>query len=137
MLKKHFVKFSSPGTFCHEERMLQIDSWDVDKAVEMARSIEERYGATPFCFQFVTKGREECELDSRVVDRSGRYYLGGEILTLEQVKAKNDPDDRILISNMERNDWDRIIVNTNSWKMTQPLEDDDVVLDFEVEEGVS
>ena len=32
---------------------------------------------------------------------------------------------------MECNGYARIIVNTNSWKVTQPLRDDDVVLDWE------
>ena len=31
-------------------------------------------------------------------------------------------------THMENNGYDRIVVNTNSWKWTQPLEQDDVVL---------
>ena len=129
-MEKHFVLFSSPGTFVHEETQKPIDSWDVEKAKKMADDISERYGATPFAFQFVTRAREENELDSKEVKRSGRYYLGGKVETLEQVKQRNSPDERILRSNMEGNGWNRIITNTNSWKVTQPLEDDDVVLDY-------
>lgn len=38
------------------------------------------------------------------------YYLGGDVLTLEDVKVKM-PDEKILISNMENNGHDRIIIN--------------------------
>ena len=131
MINKHFVLFVSPGTFFNEERMIPIDSWDVDRAVEMARDVVERHGATPFAFCFVTKGRKEDELDSREIERSGRYYLGGEILTLEQVEARNDPDDRILISNMKSNGHSRIIVNRNSYRSTQPFLEGDTVLEYD------
>lgn len=60
------------------------------------------------------------------------YYLGGEVFTLEQIKQKNDTQDRILISNMENNKWEKIIVNTNSYKVTRPLEKDDIILGDEV-----
>ena len=94
----------------------------------MASEITERYGAKPYGFQFTTRERADDELDSKVTEKSNMYYLGGEVLTLEEVKAKNCPDDKILISNMESNGYERIIVNTNSWKFTAPLQDDDVVL---------
>jgi hypothetical protein len=58
-------------------------------------------------------------------------FHGGKIETLTDVKERNDPDERILLSNMECNKWDRIITNTNSWKVTQPLLAEDVVLDWE------
>jgi len=129
-MNKNFVRFLSPGTFCHEETTKPIGSWDVEKATEMARTIEERYGATPFAFQFVTRGRNKNELDSRVTATSGRYYLGGKVLTLKQIKARKNPDDKTLIWNMENNGWNRVVENRNSWKVVQPLEDDDTVLDF-------
>ena len=50
--------------------------------------------------------------------------------TLEEVKQRNDPKEEILRSNMECNGYDQIIVNTNSWKVTLPLEAGDTVLDF-------
>ena len=58
------------------------------------------------------------------------YYLGGRVLTLDEVKAEMS-DERILIQNMESNDWGRIVVNTNSWKIMLPIDDDDVVLEYE------
>ena len=58
------------------------------------------------------------------------YYLGGKVETLAEVKARATKDDSILIANMECNHYDRIITNTNSWKVTQPLNPKDVVLDW-------
>jgi len=126
----HFVTFLSPGTFVHEETTKPIESWDVEKAKRMARSIKERHAATPFAFVFTTRSRTGEDLDSKEVKRSGRYYLGGKIETIEAVRKRNDPNERILLGNMECNKWHRIIVNTNSWKIVQPLDVDDVVLDW-------
>jgi len=127
-VKKHFVIFYSPGTFVSETDRQEIDSWDVDKAVEMSKKIKQRYNATPYGFRFITRGRKDSELDSKVIKESNMYFLGGKILTLQDVIDRNDPEDRILISNMRGNKWDRVIVNDNSWRITQPLEEGDVVL---------
>ncbi len=129
-MKKHFVTFYSPGTIVHEYSEKPIDSWDVDKAKEMAKDILERYSATPFGFQFSTRERKDDELDSKVIKKSNMYYLGGTILTLADVKKRGDKKDYILIMNMEGNGYDRVIENTNSWKATMPLEKGDIVLDM-------
>jgi hypothetical protein len=129
-MKKHFVVFRSPGTFFHEETTKEIGSWDVEEAKKMARGITERYGATPFGFYFITRSRKADDLDSSVSAKSNMYYLGGKIETLEEVKARATKDDNILIRNMECNGYQRIITNTNSWRVTQPLNTGDVVLDW-------
>lgn len=134
-MKKHFVVFYSPGTFVAESTTKPIESWDVETAIEMSYNIKVRHGATPFGFQFVTKEREKDELDSHVAERSGMYYLGGDILTLTEIKERDDPRDSILICNMESNDWDRIVENRNSYLWTQLLKEGDVVLDYSVEKG--
>lgn len=128
-MKKHFVIFFSPGTFVAEQSPKPIESWDTDKAVEMSKDIKERNGALPYGFCFTTRERKDDELDSRETKRSGMYYLGGKVLTLEDVKARNDPNDLTLISNMKGNKWGKVVVNNNSWRWTQPFQDDDVVLD--------
>jgi len=127
-MEKHFVKFLSPGTFLDEETWKEIDSWDIEQAIEMSKSIIERHNATPYGFQFVTRERSEEESDSRQTAKSGIYYLGGKIMTLDDVK-RSMPDEGILISNMECNNWGRIIVNTNSWRICKPLYEDDQVID--------
>lgn len=129
-LIKHFVSFYSPGTFVSESTDREIPRWDIELAQKMAREVTERYGATPYGFHFFTRERGEGDLDSKVTKRSSMYYLGGKVLTLAEVEARNDPNDRILISNMRCNDYKRIIENTNSWKFVGELKDDDVVLEW-------
>lgn len=129
-MKKHFVEIFSPGSFVAETSLKEIDSWDTQEAMKMAHSIVERHNSRPYGFRFVTRGRGANDLDSKVVDTSPMYFLGGTVLTLADIKAENNPDNRILITNMEVNKWPRVIRNLNSWSATLPLQDDDVVLDF-------
>lgn len=129
-MKQHFVTFQSPGTFVAEESTLPIPSWDPAAVMEMARSITERYNAKPYGFYFTTRERGDTDLDSKETARSGMYYLGGKIETLDEVRQRNDPEERILLSNMEGNGYDRIIVNTNSWRVTRPFKDGDTVLEW-------
>ena len=129
-MKKHFVTFLSPGTFVAEDTTKPIDSWDIEAAKTMARKIKERYGAVPYGFRFTTRSRGENDLDSKVTAESPLYYLGGKVETLAEVKARATADDRILVSNMECNGYDKIITNTNSWRWTQPLQPSDIVLEW-------
>lgn len=130
-MKKHFVHFLSPGTFFSEETEKPIESWDVVKAMAMARKIKERYGATPYGFYFSTRSRSDDDLDSKRTKTSGIYYLGGKVETYEEVVARNDPKEQILRDNMRCNGYDRIITNTNSWKITTPLNKGDKVLEWD------
>lgn len=129
-MKRHFVTFLSPGTFVSEQNEASIASWDVEAAVSMARTIKQRYGATPYGFYFSTRSRGPDDLDSKVSATSNIYYLGGNVETKEEVFARNDPKESVLRSNMEINGFDRIIVNNNSWRFTAALRDTDVVLEF-------
>lgn len=128
-MEKHFVTFYSPGTFVAETNELPIDAWDTEKAVELARGIKQRYGARPYGFRFSTRSRGPDDLDSKVTAKSPYYFLGGRVETLAEVEARNDPKESILRSNMRGNGYDRIVVNDNSWRWTQPLDAGDVVLD--------
>lgn len=128
-MKKHFVTFYSPGTFVAEDTTKPIDKWDVQAAVAMARTISERHHAKPYGFRFSTRERGNADLDSKVTKKSGLYWLGGKVETLVEVKARATEKDRILVSNMECNGYERIVTNDNSWRWTMPLEKGDVVLD--------
>ena len=129
-MQRHFVTFFSPGTFVAERSTKPIEQWNIIVAKKMAHTIRERYGATPYGFQFTTRSRTGEDLDSKVTASSAFYYLGGTIETLDQVKARATEEDRILISNMEGNGWARVITNDNSWPWTQPLRDTDAVLEW-------
>lgn len=132
-MKAHFVTFYSPGTFVSEDSTYPIAAWDVDVAVAMARNIVERHGSTPYGFEFSTRERGPDDLDSKVTAKSVTYWLGGKVETLAEVEARNDPKETILRANMRCNGWDRIITNTNSWRITLPFRAEDVLLPFEVE----
>jgi len=127
--QQHFVTFYSPATFVAEDTRKPIDAWDVEMARAMAAEITERHGARPYGFRFTTRGRSASDLDSREITKSPFYYIKGRVETLAQVKARNDPADRILIGNMERNGYGRVITTVEGWKWTQPLRADDIVLE--------
>lgn len=139
-VSKHFVEFYSPGTMFFdfyspgtmfsEVTEKPIDSWDVEKAKEMALGITERHGATPHSFRFTTRSRGTKDLDSKETKKSCLYHLGGKIYTLPQVESRNARDEEILRSNMRCNGIKSIVVNTNSWKSVLPFGDGDVMLDF-------
>lgn len=126
----HFVTFCSPGTIVPETNEMPIGSWDIEEAKAMACTITQRHNATPFGFFFTTRSRDDADLDSRQTAKSNFYYLGGRVETREEVEARNDPIESILRDNMRRNGYDKIIVNTNSWRFTSFLRDTDVILDF-------
>lgn len=127
---KHFVVFYSPGTFLTEDTEKEIASWDVQEAMKMADHITERYGATPFGFQFISRARGDKDFEAKEFKRSFTYYLGGQIFTREEVEARNLPDEETLRWNMRVNKIDRIIQNDNSWRFTAALKPTDVVLDY-------
>lgn len=128
-MERHFVTFYSPGTFVSETTTKEISSWDVGAAREMARDIVERYGAKPYGFRFTTRARGDNDLDSKEVAHSGMYHLGGRLESLDEIVQRNDPKDKILISNMRINGWDFVLVNDNSYRITLPFDDRDHLLD--------
>ena len=89
-MKAHFVTFLSPGTFVCEETTKPIESWDTKEAVKMSKKITERYGAKPFVFVFSTRERGDKDLDSKTTKTSGRYFLGGKVLTLADVEKQKE-----------------------------------------------
>jgi len=128
-MKRHFVTFMSPGTFVAEDSTKQVESWDVKTAQEMAETIEERHGATPYGFYFSTQERGAGEWQPKQTAKSSMYYLPHcKVETLEEIEARNDPKESILRSNMRCNGWKRVVVTTKGWRWTQPLNDTDVVL---------
>lgn len=130
MLTKHYAVFCSPGSFTSEVSEHEISRWDIHEVIEISKTIKERYNSKPYGFYFVTKGRGPLELNSKIQETSKMYYLGGTVETYEEVCARNDPKEEILRSNMKWNNFDKIIVNTNSYKFTAPLREGDTVLNI-------
>jgi hypothetical protein len=129
-MKRHYVIFFSPGTFMAEETEKEINKWDIEAAKTTSKEIQERYGAVPYGFVFVTRKRKRNEMYPKTIKTSNMYYLGGKIETLEEIKLRNNSEDKTLISNMECNGYDKVVVNTNSWKWTMPLKKDDIILEM-------
>lgn len=93
-----------------------------------SRNSQQRHNARPYGFQFSTRERNDGDLDSHETKRSGTFFLGGTMLTIDDLDDRNDADDDMLRSNMKNNNWDRVIENTNSWKITLPFRDADTLL---------
>lgn len=128
MLKKDFVTFYSPGSFCAETTTLPISGWNEEEAIELSKDIVERYGAKPYRFQFTTRGREDDELDSRIIAESGMYYINGVVKTLADVEA--DPiRNRTLISNMKTFKCDRVVETYSPYRWVQFFEEGDKVVE--------
>ncbi len=129
-MEKNFVTFMSPGTFFAETTTKEIDTWDVELAKKMAEKIVERYNARPYGFYFSTRAREDDELDSKTVKTSNRYYIAenGKVETIEEIEARNDPDEEILRANMRGNGYERVFTTTKGWKATLPIEEGDMLV---------
>lgn len=128
-MKKHFVTFLSPGAFLAEENTIPIESWNVKKAQKMTAKIKQGYSAVPYGFYFTTRSRATSDLDSKETKRSGTYYLPHcKVETLAEVKARKNPEESILIANMEGNGWNKIVTTMSGWKWTQPFTKEDTLL---------
>lgn len=112
--------FLFPGSLFAEE-----DSRDVKD-----RSRPKNIPKGAFAYYFYDIDVAEVEIagkPQRVVspatNESGRFYIGGEIYTLAQVK-KLKGDYEALISNMETNDYPRVIkCRTGNWQPFYPDKD--------------
>src|ERR1039458_6679975 len=112
-LVKHYVTFVSPGTFFAESNTEEVKSWDVEEAKKKAKKILQRYNAVPYAFYFTTRTRSDKDFDSKETDKSNFYYLPHcKIETLEEILARNLPDEEILRDNMRINKFDKVVTTT-------------------------
>jgi hypothetical protein len=124
---KNYVTFYSPGSFVCEETEKEIEEWNIVKAIAMASSVGERYGAVPFGFRFSTlTASVDGFKPPKTTNKSGMYYLGGKLLTKDDVGR--EWGDSILYRNMVNNDIELIIQNDNSWRWTAEFKKKDVLL---------
>jgi hypothetical protein len=136
--REHSVTFYSPGMLFAESSSVPIDSWSPALAVGLAEKIVERYGAKPYGFRFETHIVADAipdgeggtlEVKPRPVTKSGLYFLGGRIETIDVVNARAAPDESILRSSMLCNGYWIVCVNTNSYKSVHPFEETDFIVD--------
>jgi len=137
--RKVFAQFFSPGTLFAETSMRELAEGTVEEAVASSKEISERYSATPYGFDIVTKLVSEpiddgeggkMEVASKEVSREGRYYLGGRLIRYEEA-VEMDGERSAWCSNMRGNGWPICIQNTNSFKSTNPFRKDDAIVDLE------
>lgn len=136
-MRKHQVTFYSPGTFVSESTTMDIESWDTAKAVEMSEKIKERYNARPYAFVFTTllvsddvpdgEGGK-LKVEPKQVERSGLHFLGGRLETYDDVLARKDDKESILLSNMRNNESWIICINDNSFRSTIPFGEEDCIV---------
>lgn len=132
----HRVIFYSPGTFVSEQSSREIASWDTATACEMASGITERYGARPYAFAFVTHVTAPdvpdgqggtLKVQPRETARSGMHFIDGKVLTVEDIEARHDPKDSILLSNM-RGSFPIVVETVNGYRSTHPFEERDITV---------
>jgi len=116
---KKTITYYSPGTFVSETTFREINGKNIEdiivKATIESKNIIQRYNATPYSF--------------RIEGISINYYLPhNKVELLSDIKNRKDPNDRILISNMENNDINAVMVSTVGWKSTQPFHEKDCLV---------
>src|SRR5690606_22016244 len=91
---KIYARFFSPGTLADEITDVEVKEFNVREAVKKSKSITERYGAKPYGFTFVTKTPILGGMHEEAVP--GTFFLGGKLLTAEEILAGTDPKEQIL-----------------------------------------
>lgn len=103
----HSVTFFCPGSFMDEQQTHPIASWDSRRAIAMAETVVERYGAKPYAFRFQTQnanGEETAE--------SGLHFIDGVVLTRDDVDPVKNP---VMHSNMGNEGWEVVCRTQRSY----------------------
>lgn len=136
-MRNHYVTFYSPGTLFSESTTKPIAAWDAAIAVQMSEKVTERYGARPYAFKFLTRVEADpvpdgeggkLNVEPRTVEESGMHFLGGTVLTIEDVERRAG-DNEILLSNMRCNGYLFVVEKIDRFRTTHPLQERDVVVD--------
>jgi hypothetical protein len=139
---KHCVIFESPGTMFSETSTKEIGEWSTKLAVRMAADIVERHCAKPYCFRFETRLTADpvsdgqggtLEVVAKTVKKSGRYFIGGRLRTLDDAERDGLPTERILVENMRCNSWPIVCETRNGYLSTRPFEAGDFVVSVDGE----
>lgn len=131
---EHRIEFHCPGTLVDEvvSRVVHEDFFTVNYAVGLAADTFARYQSRPYGFHMVIRTWKETVVDGETfrseekTDRSGCYYIDGEVLTLDDIP--DTKENEILRSNMRGNDIPAVVRTQNSWQHTGELRPKDIVL---------
>lgn len=120
----HKVRYLFPGSLFPEEDARTLTSRSVEEARRLAPD-----GA--YCFELYDTADPidlgpEYTVTPKAQNKSGRYYLGGELFDREQIEAMG-PDHEILAWNMRANKWDQVIRCTTG--NFQPFNADDTLVE--------
>jgi hypothetical protein len=121
---KHYVTYASPGLLFDNFEEREVPTRDPETALR---------NMPPNAFSFQFYSRTEKKVDGELLvgeekDFSPTYYVG-KVYTLDEVKKEfgNNDSYRILIQNMEGNDYQKVVLcRTGNWKPF--IEDKTIVL---------
>lgn len=128
--QQHFVTFMAPGAVIAETLSEPIDEWDPGTAVDMASDVVERLGAKPYGFYFSTRDESAVGPADKTIAVSNKYYLGGTILTVEEVEERFNVRP-IFPAKSGRDRKDPVVVTNSEPRWFQFYRDTDVILDVE------
>ena len=130
MARTHLVTFYAPGAFLAEDFSFEVSEWSIGEALALV----PKCGLKPYAFQFATNITADPVPDGeggtlavlpREVSKSGMHYLGGELLTYDQLRRDGDPHYVTMLSNMSGNRWPVVIRN----RTHQPFNEEDCIVD--------
>lgn len=108
---KHFVTFYYPGAFVAEDSTMEIDYRFLGDVLGL-KNAKGAYGFTFHSIDYINFDGKEYK--SEIFDKTGMFYIDGEIFTFKQMK-KRFPEEHISISNMEVNRWEKIVRTNAGW----------------------
>jgi hypothetical protein len=135
---KHYVDFyQSTGMPQPERTRKPIPRWDTELAMEMARELAgDDLKSFPYGFRFLTKKLSKGNLKGKVTESSGMYYIGGRIVTHEEISTRDDPKDVLLSKNMRLMGVSKIVeVDNAGGRVRVPHDERDQMIQFAGEQS--
>ena len=113
------VTFYTPGSFMPNESTKEVPGLDTEQIAAMAPKNAYSFIVQEFIEKTTTVDGEDLK-KTEAAGQAHRYYIGGKLYTVDELKAEFTDDSKsTLISNMEGNDWPKVILcRTGNW---QPL----------------
>ncbi len=106
MVSKNFAILYYEGFVCSNTTTVPVNNFDTK---EVEKHINDKNLTLPYAFCFITKSREDDELDSKITYQSPMIFVNGKVETKEEVFKRNDPREITLRSNMEIYEYETII----------------------------